>query len=171
MSTVEHNTSKAEDVRQTPFRNCRDFNAEMLPKIEIPGNIPNPWLKDAPRWANPNLDVLDEPGSDVCQPNHAEWRSTALRMPNTLKYAAVDEGGNWTTAAIYANISQKVGDRHPCINFEQHGWNSKGDPVGDETPLNKYSLTIEDAGNLARALFLLIDLALGTSDDIGEAAC
>lgn len=168
MPTVRHNTGEAEDTRRTPFQNCRDFNAEMLPKIEISGKDPNPWLKDAPRWSDPNLDVLDEPGSDVCQPDHAEFRSTPLRMPYTTKYAVVDVDGNWTTATIYANISQKVGDRYPHINFESHGWNAKGDPVGDDTPLNKYSLTIEDAGHLARALLLLIDLALGTSDDLGE---
>ncbi|WP_152965814.1 hypothetical protein [Rhodococcus sp. 311R] len=169
MTTVTHSTDKAEDLRQTPFKNCRDFNAEMLPKIEISGKDPNPWLKDdAPRWSNPNHDVLNEPGSDVCQPDHAEWRSAPLCMPHTTKYAVVDVNGNWTTATIYANISQKVGDRYPHINFESHGFNAKGDPIGEDTPLNKYSLTIEDAGNLARALLLLIDLALGTTDDLGE---
>lgn len=168
MPTVKRNTDKAEDLRQTPFKNCSDFNAEMLPKRRISGEDPNPWLEDAPRWSDPDCDVLNNPGSDVCQPDHAEWRSTPLRMPHTTKYAVLDVDGNWTTASIYANISQKVGDRYPHINFESHGFDANGDPVGDDKPLNKYSLTIEDAGYLARALLLLIDLALGTSDDLGE---
>ncbi|ANQ74335.1 hypothetical protein [Rhodococcus sp. 008] len=169
MPTVKHDTGKAEDASRTPFKNCRDFNAEMLPKIEISGKDPNPWLADdAPRWSSPDHDVLNNPGSDVCQPDHAEWRSTPLRMPHTTKYAVVDVDGNWTTATICANISQKVGDRYPRINFESHGFNAKGDPVGEDTPLNKYSLTLEDAGYLARALLLLIDLATGMTDDLGE---
>ncbi|MCZ4546631.1 hypothetical protein [Rhodococcus qingshengii] len=164
MPTVRHNTSKAEDIRQAPLKNCLQFNREMLEHIDI-SNDPNPWLMGAPKWSNPSLSVLNDPGSDVCQPDHAEWRSDPLRLPHTLKFAKCDEGGNWTTASIYANVTQKVHERDPRINFERHGWDKNGDEV---EMIAKYTLTIQEAGYLARALLLLIDLALGTSDDLGE---
>lgn len=165
MPTVKHNTNKAEALRKTPLKNCDDFNAEMLPWIFIPDADRSPWLQDAPAWSDSDHDVLADPGKDVCQPDRAEWRSAPLRMPNTLKFAVCDENENWTTASIFANISQKVHERDPRINFERQGWDANGDRMTHkDIALTRYTLTIEDAGNLARALLLLIDLALGISD-------
>nr|WP_218679827.1 hypothetical protein [Rhodococcus qingshengii] len=166
MSTVEQSGRNAEASLAAPFKNCHQFNREMLEHIDI-SNDPNPWLMGAPKWSNPDLSVLNDRGSDVCQPDHAEWRSDPLRLPHTLKFAKCDEGGNWTTASIYANVTQAVHERDPRINFERHGWDKNGDEV---EMVAKYTLTIQEASYLARALLLLVDLALDTSDDIGEVA-
>lgn len=147
-----------------------EFRAEMRPELTIPDGAPIPWLEhNRPAWAARRCDQdRHNPDDELSDSASMSWRSEPLSVPLSNYYGRWDDDGTFQSARIMLDVRQNVTQSEPMIAFERHGYKLvKGEPeiVDGE---NHYTITVDEAVRLARALLLLADVARGTTDTIAD---
>ncbi|MDV8024007.1 hypothetical protein [Rhodococcus sp. IEGM 1330] len=150
-------------------RNIAAFKKDMTPQLFIAANAPVDCLEgpDRPYWASKDGDqrVFDS-GDRVADRTSMSWRSEAVSVPLFATYfGRWHDNGTFETARIMADVRQGVADASPRIGFERHGFKQVDGKAVRVSGEAHYSLSIDEAANLARALLLLVDLATGASDE------
>lgn len=152
--------------------NIAAFKRDMAPRLHIPAGAPLACIEDGrPSWADRAQDqVVGNIGDKVTARTEMSWRSTPVSVPIVDQYfGSLGSDGSFESAKIMADVRQNVVDASPRIAFERHGFKQVDGKVQEINGVDRYTLSLEEAANLARGLLLLVDLATATTDEIAGA--
>jgi hypothetical protein len=146
-----------------------EFRAEMRPELTIREGAPIPWLEhNRPAWAARHCDQdRHNPDDELSDIASMSWRSEPLSVPLSSYYGRWDDD-TFQSARIMLDVRQNVTQSEPRIAFERHGYKlvkGESEIVDGE---DHYTITVDEAVRLARALLLLADVARGTTDTIAD---
>ncbi|OZF00548.1 hypothetical protein CH299_13450 [Rhodococcus sp. 14-2686-1-2] len=153
-------------------KNILAFQKDMDPLLEVKAGAPNPYLEEnRPHWSSRASDQnVRNIGDKTASIHEMSWRSQPIVMPLTNTwYGAWRSDGSFKTATIMADIRQNVDETAPRIAFERQGFTERDGKVVNLDGKDYYTLTLDEAANLARGLLLLIDLATEGTNEIGRA--
>ncbi|MBT2268808.1 hypothetical protein [Rhodococcus erythropolis] len=146
----------------------KSVNAEQLIRDELPD-----WRfeESRPYWSNPEKDsqgYVEERKASVEKYQHCKWVSDSTYIPllKSPYYGKRRDNGNFRHPDLALAIEQAVFSNEPLLAIELQSWTLEGDERTTSRQLVR--LSMDDAVNLARAILLKVDVARGTSDDIGQ---
>ncbi|MCD2153440.1 hypothetical protein LQL77_06915 [Rhodococcus cerastii] len=199
MSTVEHRAERTEDAPYAALNDGRVFDKEVIPRIEVSGkNVPGPCAEvrrgsaldrvvarheesreldislDDPdprfpsereSWADPDRDFVAIKQKDCMVMSVPLY--TTLGRHNGIQFTGTDD--RIRPAFVAADLRRRLSEAQPHIVLEKYAKVGTGQ-IMEMIKGSQVELEVSEAVRLAHDLLLLVDLATGASDDIGEVA-